>query len=90
MVRIKRKLEPSGDPQEASDSTIGVLSAREVMVARCAAMCALAVSSGIAENGGLISDMFVVDLHKKVTGKSSASAILSTDFAKTKAKNASE
>lgn len=69
---------------------IGVVSAMEVMVVKGAAKAALAVSTGIAENGSSSNDMFAVDLNKNIPGHSSAKATLSRNFAEIGEENASK
>lgn len=67
---------------------MGVLNAREVIAVKRASTAALAVSTSIAESGGLSSDMFVVDMNEKVDGNSSARVKLSRGSAKTGDENA--
>lgn len=58
------------------------MSAREVTVVRKATGATLAVSTGITDNGGSSSEMFVVGLEDKVDGNFSAKPTLSKDLPK--------
>lgn len=69
------------DFRRANDNLIAVVTAGEGVSVQRARRAALAVSSVIAENGGFLSDTFVVDLHEEVDGSPSARATLSRGFA---------
>lgn len=74
--------------REVSDSLIAVVSAMEYMAVVCAETAALAVFTGIAENGAPSTDMFVLDLDETDDGSSSAKTGLSRGFAKKTHENA--
>lgn len=87
-VRLQKTVEVRKGLHGASDDLIGVVSVREIMVAKGAAKTALAVKTSIAESGGHSNDRFVVDLVEIVDVHSSAKATLSKGFLKTRDENA--
>lgn len=66
-VGIRKTLELRENFLGANDNLIGVVSARELMAVKLAAKTALAVSIGIAGNGGPSSDTFAVFWTRRVT-----------------------
>lgn len=52
----------SGDFWGASDSLVGVASAEKIMFVKGASKASLVIKTGIAEEGGSSSDVFIVDL----------------------------
>lgn len=73
--------------QGGSDSFIEVVCAREVMVVKCMAKAAFAVSTVAAENGCSSDDTFVADLEKTFDCKPGAKATMSGGFARTEDEN---
>lgn len=71
-----------------NDNQIGVVSTKKIMVASRAVKSALADDTGIAENGGPSTEVFVGDLDEKVDSKRGAKAKLSRSSANTRDENA--
>lgn len=69
-------MKPTEDVQGVSHKSIGLLSARKIMVVKPVPRAALAVNAGTAENDGPRNAMFVVDLNKNADGNFSAKTTL--------------
>lgn len=84
-VGIRDILKLSEDTRVAHEDLIGFVSTRKTVVVKHAARAAIAVNTDIAENGGLSSDMAVIDLDDEADGNSGAKATLSRTFAESRA-----
>lgn len=85
---MQKALKLGADFWGASRNLVGVVSARAFMVVKREVKAALAVKTGIAENDGSISDMFVVDYDETLDGNSSPKSRVSRDFAEIRDENA--